>query len=161
MLKLNSLMSEPFPLQNPSRFVLMLKETNSSINQETIIDHNLDNRPKICTVVINGGNTNPVTIIIRNYNYGDSVAKLVNLCEQLRIQIKYDENKEAIELEPSKLTYFVWPFPTRSKKYLRWTVNECANYESLDLTSSSSCQFEFNVDVEGLLFVPLKDPIFY
>lgn len=30
---------------------------------------------KILTVLISGGNQNPVTIVIRKYQYGDSVAK--------------------------------------------------------------------------------------
>ena len=41
------------------------------------------------TVLISGGNNDPATLIIRKYQYGDAVAKFVNLCDGMKISILY------------------------------------------------------------------------
>jgi hypothetical protein len=53
--------TKPFPLENPGRFVLALGDK------------------KILTILISGGSSNPVTIVVRKYQYGDSVAKVTFL----------------------------------------------------------------------------------
>ena len=131
VLKLNDAISEPFPLQNPSRYVLLFNKKQSNQN--------------ICTVLISGGSTSPVSIIIRKYNYSDSVAKLINYCDNLSIQIKYDDKNEEnnLVLAPSEFTYFVWPYPKDSKREFLWTLESSKEYKELDLTTSSQSRFQF------------------
>lgn len=62
------LTSLPFPLENPGRFVLIMKESDDALEPTT----NLDD---IFTIVISGGSQNPINLIIHKYKYGDSVAK--------------------------------------------------------------------------------------
>ena len=69
------------------RFVLMVKhltnvEPNELLNATDLNENDVSNtnKPldepyKMLTVLISGGNQNPVTIVIRKYQYGDSVAK--------------------------------------------------------------------------------------
>lgn len=86
----NGLETAPFPLENPGRFVLIAKQPASSsqandastlpggsVNLPTSASMNsvLSQQTKLITVLISGGNNNPVTIVIRPYQYGDSVAK--------------------------------------------------------------------------------------
>jgi len=100
-------------------------------------------------VLISGGNNNPINIIIRKYNYGDSVAKLINLCdnEQFKILVKYDKSGlHNIELNKSESTYFVWPYPIDAQDYLEWTVDNNENdFKTLDLKNSSQATFKFNI----------------
>ncbi len=100
-------------------------------------------------MLISGGNNNPINIIIRKYNYGDSVAKLINLCdnEQFKILVKYDKSGlHNIELNKSESTYFVWPYPIDAQDYLEWTVDNNENdFKTLDLKNSSQATFKFNI----------------
>ncbi len=57
---------------NPSHFVLIMGDDNSG--EETSNEDN-QSEDKFLTVLISGGNNDPVTLIIRKYQYGDAVAK--------------------------------------------------------------------------------------
>ena len=65
-------MSKEFPLINPSHFVLMM---NEPIPDVTSNEENQREEDKLLTVLISGGNNDPITLIIRKYQYGDAVAK--------------------------------------------------------------------------------------
>ena len=110
--------SKPFPLENPGRFVVFCKATNPNAD----IEH------KIFTVLISGGSLDPVTIIIRKYQYGDSVAKFINLCEDISIDIKEpSESRSQTDnftqsLNPFESFFFVWPDYMKQTRELTWTV---------------------------------------
>jgi len=104
--------SKPFPLENPGRFVLICEPSNPN----NILKH------KIFTVLISGGNLDPVTIIIRKYQYGDAVAKFVNLCEDLVIDLRELDADFHQRLNPFESFYFVWPECTRASHELVWNI---------------------------------------
>ena len=79
----NGFESQPFPLENPGRFVLTMKPKVASKQRTKIVGSKTSDlsagssaeSSQILTVLISGGSQNPVTIILRKYQYGDSVAK--------------------------------------------------------------------------------------
>lgn len=78
----NNKTTQAFPLINPSRFVLIDEtvQTHAKFelgvtDSQTPLDQQTQDNDKIFTVLISGGIVNPVTIIIRKYQYGDAVAK--------------------------------------------------------------------------------------
>ena len=87
IIRINNYETQPFPLENPGRFVLIAKplafeshnHTIQSTAHGTVDALNLNSFSNIykknITVLISGGNQNPVTIVVRKYQYGDSVAK--------------------------------------------------------------------------------------
>ena len=142
-----NVVTEPFTLENPSRFVLLTKTTNM-----------LDNKIKKLTVLISGGNQNPVTMIIRNYQYGDSVAKFVNLCKDLVIYIK---EKEVHSLNPIQSMFFVWrDLQTKSNRDISFSVAAKSNSEltvktpeiplNWYLNKSGKSEHTFEVDCSDL-----------
>lgn len=108
---------------------------------------------KILSVLISGGNQNPVTIVIRKYQYGDSVAKLVNLCSDLTITLKQKYSDTAWQLEPMREMFFVWPDLIKSTRELYWnladavptTSSNTQNYEPIKLTKSGNDKYQFMV----------------
>ncbi|CAF0714006.1 unnamed protein product [Brachionus calyciflorus] len=125
--------TQPFILENPGRFVLMPKSTT---NDESITPNN------ILTVLISGGSTNPVTIVVRKYQYGDSVAKFLNLCDDIHISL-YNKNS-TWNIEPFTSMFFTWPdLQTRE---LKWSVNTCDKKEALNLTKSGNEIFKFLIE---------------
>jgi hypothetical protein len=145
--------TQPFPLENPGRFVLIAKEKQKKedLNQSLVLQNNdsmtTNNTPelqKIITVLISGGSQNPVTIVVRKYQYGDSVAKFINLCDDLNIFIKQKNSDRSVwKLEPYKSMFFIWPELIKSSRELQWTVDASTrmnetfgNYEPLRLTKS-------------------------
>ena len=88
-LKLGDGETKPFPLENPGRFVLIVQQPSLNLNELTnqiLGDEELPKK-KILTILISGGSQNPVTIVVRKYQYGDSVAKFVNLCDNVNISL--------------------------------------------------------------------------
>lgn len=104
--------SKTFPLENPGRFVLICTSSNPN---ETIAH-------KIFTVLISGGNLDPVTIIIRKYQHGDAVAKFVNYCDDLAIKIE-EPGQFQQRLNPFESFYFVWPELVTPSHDLFWNVD--------------------------------------
>lgn len=108
---------------------------------------------KILSVLISGGNQNPVTIVIRKYQYGDSVAKLVNLCSDLTITLKQKYSDTAWQLEPMREMFFVWPDLIKSTRDLYWNLADAVpstgsntqNYEPIKLTKSGNDKYQFMV----------------
>ncbi len=144
--------SSPFPLENPGRFVLILKPAKTTTNQKSssnISNINeittLEQSNRILTILISGGSQNPVTIIIRKYQYGDSVAKFVNLCDGMNIQLKQKNMDSSWKLEPMKSMFFTWPELVRSTRELTWTVNSSNNYLPLKLTSSGKDDYTISI----------------
>jgi len=129
--------SKPFPLENPGRFVLICE----SCNPNNILKH------KIFTVLISGGNLDPVTIIIRKYQYGDAVAKFVNLCEDLVIDLRETEVNFQQKLNPFESFYFVWPEYTRSSRDLVWYINSINNTIPLKHYLNKSHMELFHVEI--------------
>lgn len=134
--------SKPFPLENPGRFVLITK----SSNPDETIPH------KIFTVLISdGGSLNPTTIIVRKYQYGDSVAKFVNLCQNLNIDIKERSGYDGFQqkLHPYESFFFVWPDFMKPGRELVWNADTCLTKE-IDfrtlLTKSGSQEYKLTVD---------------
>jgi hypothetical protein len=68
----------------------------SNENNEAVEMNNCDH--KMITVLISGGSTNPVTIVARKYQYGDSVAKFINLCEDLNIFVKQNNSDKVFKI---------------------------------------------------------------
>jgi hypothetical protein len=160
----DGLESMPFPLENPGRFVLIMKPpppppattstTNATSNQRfsssmaSNINNQSDQRQpvvRILTVLISGGSTLPVTIIIRKYQYGDSVAKFVNLCDSMNIQLRQKSMDGSWKLEPMKSMFFTWPELVKSVRELQWTVNFSNDYLPLKLTSSGIDSYKLNI----------------
>lgn len=113
---------------------------------------------KMLSVLISGGNQNPVTIVIRKYQYGDSVAKLVNLCPDLTITLKQKSSDSAWQLEPMSEMFFVWPDLIKSTRELYWSLADATpvvtagafssgaqHYEPIKLTKSSNDKYQFMV----------------
>jgi hypothetical protein len=63
--------SQQFPLENPSHFVIRAEGVKTE-SRTTTSESEAD---EFYTVLISGGSINPVTLIIRKYQYGDAVAK--------------------------------------------------------------------------------------
>ena len=101
MIRIGEYETQPFPLENPGRFVLIAKvkpkkhDLNLSLqNNDSLPMNNNPEIHKIITVLISGGSQNPVTIVVRKYQYGDSVAKFINLCDDLNIFIKQQSSEQ-------------------------------------------------------------------
>lgn len=150
--------TQPFPLENPGRFVLPLKQNRTAQKSESKTSNLNDptSNPllngsapppalRIVTVLISGGSQNPVTIIIRKYVYGDAVAKLVNLCPYTNITIKPKYVDSGWTLEPMKSMFFVWPELIKSTRELTWSVNSSSarHVESLNLANSGKTECVF------------------
>lgn len=134
--------TEPFMLENPARFVLIpsdLKNSQEELKEDSFIESSAKN----LTVLISGGNQNPVTIVIRKYQYGDAVAKFLNLCDDLSISII--NNNLLWTIEPFTSMYFVWP--DLAKRVLQWTIKNCQNHNQvLNLTKSGTETHTFSVE---------------
>ena len=150
--------SKDFPFENPSHFVLKMKfedkkdgKTEESENraQAEIVESYI-------TVLISGGNNDPATLIIRKYQYGDAVAKFVNLCDGMKISILYEakkDTKETIELNPHTSMFYIWPeyqksFSNKKEKILTWRVDNSEKKSSYPLVQVSNsgvdeCNFTF------------------
>ena len=115
------------------------------------------------TVLISGGSQNPVTIVIRKYQYGDSVAKLVNLCDTLSVYVRQKSagggsgsgsEANTWRLEPNTAMFFIWPDLVRTTvRELTWTVDlaqkastESCNYEPIRLNKSGKDKVRFYVE---------------
>ena len=151
----DSFKSKPFPLENPGRFVIIAKPSNPN---ETLTH-------KIFTVLISGGSLDPVTIIIRKYQYGDSVAKFVNLCEDLIIDVKEMNGVENFEqkLNPYHSFYFVWPELVKSSRELVWNIDGASgpnNQLKFFLTKSGMTQHIIPVEMNALRRDPSSDSDF-
>ena len=109
---------------------------------------------KIFTVLISdGGSLNPTTIIIRKYQYGDSVCKFVNLCQNLTIEVKERNGVEKPfrqKLLPYESFFFVWPEFQKSSRELVWNAETCQNSKDIEfktlLTKSGSQDYRLVVD---------------
>lgn len=135
--------TEPFMLENPARFVLIPSELKNSHEEMHHQNSFIESNAKILTVLISGGNHNPVTIVIRKYQYGDAVAKFLNLCDDLSISII--NNSLLWNIEPFTSMFFVWP--DLKNRILQWTVKNCQNQnEVLNLTKSGTVTHTFSVE---------------
>jgi vacuolar protein sorting-associated protein 13A/C len=148
VLKLKNGETKPFPLENPGRFVLIVENSETTaILAKALVNDEETNRNTILTILISGGSSNPVTIVVRKYQYGDSVAKFVNLCDNLTISIKEKGSENVIEsLEPLNSMFFVWPELVRSKRDLEWTIGSSNYSYDIQLTKSSNEKFKFLLD---------------
>ncbi len=120
--------TKPFPLENPGHFVLVVKGsvlTNEGAASASQMDLDDKCHDTYYTVFISGGSQSPVTVVIRPYEHGDSVAKLVNLCDNLKIIYKQKGEKDdmACELHPDETVYFIWDDFSKANRELMWTFD--------------------------------------
>ena len=116
-------------------------------------EQNNDAQYRMLSVLISGGNQNPVTIVIRKYQYGDSVAKLVNLCPELTVTLKQKSSDTTWQLEPMREMFFVWPDLIKQTRELYWSLAEATpassfssqHYEPIKLTKSGNDKYQFVV----------------
>ena len=145
VLKLSEGVTKPFPLENPGRFVLIVEKPQT--NQDDS-DGEETARKTILTILISGGSSNPVTIVVRRYQYGDSVAKFVNLCDHLSISIKEKKSDKVLfNLEPLNSMFFVWPNLVSSRRELECTIGSSNYSYDIKLTKSSNERLKFEVEL--------------
>jgi vacuolar protein sorting-associated protein 13A/C len=179
LLKLKSGETKAFPLENPGRFVLKIENYKSVKQLLKVVSNSTDDitnledgeggdtgKNTLLTVLISGGSSNPVTIVVRKYQYGDSVAKFVNLCDNLTISINEkgfenvkkssdsstDSSKHSLpfELQPLYSMFFIWPELVNSKRDLQWTIGTENKSYDIQLTKSSKEKWPFKIDTSNI-----------
>lgn len=134
----------------------MVKNIDSPLEggpQSSVAADEQSDQYKMLSVLISGGNQNPVTIVIRKYQYGDSVAKLVNLCPDLTVTLKQKSSGTTWQLEPMREMFFVWPDLIKQTRELYWSLAEATpassfssqHYEAIKLTKSGNDKYQFMV----------------
>lgn len=116
--------------------MLIAKPPGQSERAISIIDDETtdvnESKKKLFTVLISGGSKNPVTIIIRKYQYGDAVSKFVNLCENLNVGFKQKNSDFSWDLESGRSMYFVWPELINTTPELFFTVFDSKEHSTTD-----------------------------